>query len=140
MILRVGGVSNVVGDEPFTKRGKRAVVKRRSDSSHEVQVKMEVMNRDQAKTENLFGFDQVPNVSAREGPASGAGTFFLNRAFVQAVRIVFQINRSDLGKGGAVPGKSRGEHTVKHVDSSGDHFDDLGRRSEAHGVPRSLRG
>ena len=74
---------------------------------------MEVMNRDQPKTENLFGFDQVPNISAREGPASGAGTFFLNWAGVQTVGIVFQVNCSDLGEGGAVPGKSRGEQTCR---------------------------
>ena len=72
-------VPHIVGDELSAKRSERIVIERRSDSIHEVQVEVEVMDGDQAKSENFFGFDQVPDVSARECPASAAGALFFNR-------------------------------------------------------------
>ena len=86
--LVLGAVSNIAGDEPLAKSRKRAFIERRSNSMHEVQIEMEVMHRDQAKAEDFFRFGQVPDVSAREGPASGAGTVFFDRTLVETVGVV----------------------------------------------------
>src|SRR4029077_20417394 len=71
---------------------------------------------------------------------SGKGTFFFDWAFVEAVGVVLQVNRSDFGERRAVPGESRWEHTIKHVSSSCDHLHDLSRSPEAHGVARPHGG
>src|ERR1700676_1945749 len=101
--LIFSAMPNVVGDEPFAKGRKRTVIKRRSDSMHQVEVKMEVMNCDQAKTENFFRFDQVADISAGKVPASGTGTLFFNRAFVETVGGVLQVDCSDFGECGTDP-------------------------------------
>ena len=89
---------------------------------HEVQVEMEVVGRDQTKTEDFFRFDQVADVSARKAPASGTGTLFFNRALVETIGVVFQVDGADFGEGCAVPRESSWEYAVKHVYSAGDHF------------------
>src|ERR1700730_1481261 len=101
---------------------------------------MEVMDCNQAKTENFFRFDQVANVSAGKGPASGASTFFFDWAFVETVGVVLQVDRSDFGECRAASGEPRREHTIKHVYSSSDHLHNLRRGREPHGVARRLGG
>ena len=72
-------VPDVLADKPLTKGGKCSVFKCLSDPSHEVQIEMQVMHRDQAKTENFFRLDQVADVSAGKGPASEASALLFDR-------------------------------------------------------------
>src|SRR5438128_2324247 len=51
--------------------------------SHQVEIEMQIVQRDQAKSENLFGLDEMPNVAARELGARIARAVLFNRIFIE---------------------------------------------------------
>ena len=102
----------------------------------EAEVEMEVVDREQAQTEDFLGFHQVAQVGAGEIFAGVALAAFLDRGGVLGERGVFEIEGSAGGEGGAVAGEAGGENAVEHIHTAGDHFEDLRRGAEAHGVAR----
>jgi len=49
---------------------------------HQIQIKMQVMQRDQAKTKNFFCLDKVSNVATRKFTTGIARAVFLDRILV----------------------------------------------------------
>ena len=49
------------------------------------------MHCNEAKTEYLLRFDQVPNVTARKIPTCGTGTLFFDWTFVETVGVIFEL-------------------------------------------------
>ena len=50
---------------------------------HQIQIKMQVMQRDQAKAKNFFRLDEVSNVATRKFTTGIARAVFFDRIFVQ---------------------------------------------------------
>src|SRR4029453_16296956 len=70
--------------------------------SHQINVEVQIMQRDQAKSENLFCLDQMTDVSPGEFPTGGTHATFLNRPLVQREFGVFQIERTRRPKCGSI--------------------------------------
>ena len=49
---------------------------------HQVQIKMQIVQRDQAKPENFLRLDEMANVAAREFPAGGTRAVFFDGPFI----------------------------------------------------------
>ena len=49
---------------------------------HQVQIKMQIVQRDQTKPENFLRLDEMANVAAREFPAGGTRAVFFDGPFV----------------------------------------------------------
>ncbi len=56
---------------------------------HQVQIKMQIVQRDQAKPENFFRLDEMANVAARKFPAGVDTRSFLRSAFCPARTLRF---------------------------------------------------
>ena len=62
-----------------------------SDLSHQVQIEVQVVECEQAESEDFIGLHEVPQVGAREGAACGALAPLLNRQIGEPVRGVFEV-------------------------------------------------
>src|SRR4029077_11972475 len=51
--------------------------------AHQVQIKMQIVERDQTKPENFFSLDEMANVAAHECSAGGTRAVFFDGPFVQ---------------------------------------------------------
>ena len=100
-------VFNVVGNKPLSKLWKCTIIYRVSDLLCQVQVKIEIVHCNEAKAEYLLRFDQVTNVTARKSPTCRTSTLFFDWTFVETVGVIFQVDCTEPGKRGAVPGKTR---------------------------------
>ena len=128
------GACGVVRDEIFPEILKSPGENVFPGGSGESDIKVQVVNTDEAEAENFLRFDQMPEIGAGEIPARIAATSFLDRRAVFRVGGIFEIDRPSGGKGGAISRQPGGKHTIKHIHPASDHFDDLGRGSQAHRV------
>ena len=95
---------------------------------------MEVVDTDESESKNFLCLHKMAKVGAREILARIAVTALLDRGTVFRVGGIFEINCPTRSECGAIPRQSGGKDAVKHIDSASDHFDDLGRGSQAHCV------
>ena len=51
---------------------------------HQIQIKMQIVQRDQAKPENFLRLDEMANVAARKFPAGRTRAVFFDRTFCPA--------------------------------------------------------
>ena len=97
---------------------------------------MQVMQCDQAKPENFFRLDEMPDVTARKFTAGVADAVFFNGILVQDELCVFQIDRACRSEGRSISGESCRQDAIEHVHPTRDQLQQLGRRTEPHGVTR----
>src|SRR6516165_7057966 len=76
-------------DELLAKLIERTAFDFTARTAHQIQIKMQIMQRDQAKPENLFRLDQVTDVTARKFAAGFARAVLFYRTFVQRELCVF---------------------------------------------------
>ena len=100
----------------------------------EVEVEVEVVDGDEAEAEDFLCFDEVAEVGAGKVAAGVAFATRFDGGGVFSEWGVFEVQCAGGGKGGAVAGEASGEDAVEHVNAACDHFDDLRRGAEAHGV------
>ena len=56
---------------------------------HQVEIEMQIVQRDQAKSEDLLGLDEMPNVTTRESQARGTSAIFFDRTLVPRKICIF---------------------------------------------------
>jgi hypothetical protein len=56
---------------------------------HQIQIEVQIVQRDQAKPENFLSLNEMANVAAREFPAGGTRAVFFNGSFVSRELGVF---------------------------------------------------
>ena len=67
----------------------RSALNFRASSTHQVQIRMQIVHGNQAKPEDFFRLVQMTNVAAREFRAGGTRAVFFDRPFVQRELRVF---------------------------------------------------
>src|SRR5205809_3061045 len=97
----------IVCHEAFSKFAEGRVLNFFSRLPHQFEIKIEIMQRDQTQTKNLFRLDEVTDVAAREFPARGASAVFLDRSLVQRELRILQIDCAGSSKRSSVACKSR---------------------------------
>ena len=63
-LARILFISRVIRDEVCPELHKGSVAQGVANLLHEVQVKIEVVDRDQAEAEDFFGFDEVTDIAS----------------------------------------------------------------------------
>jgi len=86
------------------------------------------------QTENLFRFDQMPDVTPRKVRAGVTRAIFLDRPFLESEFGILQVECTSRGKSSAITGQARRQHAIKQVDPARDHLEQLRRRAQAHCV------
>ena len=94
---------------------------------------MQIVEGKQPQSEHFPGAEQVANVGSGESSDMRVGGF-AERAGVLGVDEVFDVKGAVEREGHAVAGHPGGHHAVEHVDSAGDHFQNLRGGAEAHRV------
>src|SRR5206468_11997526 len=74
----------------------------RARSIHQVQIKMQIVQRDQAQPEDFFGLNEMADISASEFTTGWTWAVFFDWALVERKLCVFQIDRTACGKRGSV--------------------------------------
>jgi hypothetical protein len=69
----------VAADEVLPEFRETSILDRSAGALHKVEIEMEVVNTEETQPENLFRFQQMPNVSARITAARFAGASFVHR-------------------------------------------------------------
>src|SRR4051794_21722712 len=77
-------VTDPVSPNEFpTQHFERSRFNRFSRLTHQIEIEMQVVQRNQAQSENFLRLDQVPNVAARKFRADRTGAALLDRTFLQ---------------------------------------------------------
>src|SRR6266404_925593 len=93
----------VVRNELAAKLVKRAFVDLVLGLAHQIEIKMQIVQRDQAQPENLFGFNQMADITTTEFTATGAVATVFDRPLIPRKLRVFQIESAGRSKRGAIP-------------------------------------
>ena len=96
---------------------------------------MQIVEGKQPQSEDFPGPEQVAEVGARE-PGDVRMRRLAKRPRVLGMDEVLDVQRAVEREGHAVAGHAGGHHAVEHVHAAADHFQNLRRRAEAHGVAR----
>src|SRR6266487_1031786 len=76
-------------------------------SIHQVQIKMQVVQRDQPQSEDFFGLYEMANISASKFTTGWTFAVFFDWALVERELGVFQIGRTTCGKRGSIARQAR---------------------------------
>ncbi len=106
---------------------------------HEAEIKVEVMEGEDALGNDFSGAEAVAEEGAREASDVGVGVSGEGGG-VELELLIFDVNGAIWGEGLAVTSAAGGVNAVEHIDSLGDHLEKLGGRAEAHGVARFILG
>src|SRR5882724_10404636 len=74
----------------------------RAGPIHQVQIKMQVVQRDQPQSEDFFGLYEMANISASKFTTGWTFAVFFDWALVERKLGVFQIGRTTCGKRGSI--------------------------------------
>ena len=91
---------------------------------------MEVVERYQAQSQNLFRLNEMPNITTTEFPAGSANAIFFDRSSILGVLRVFQIERSGRSKCCPIARETCGQDAIEHVDPTPDHLEQLWWRAD----------
>jgi hypothetical protein len=69
-------------NESFTELIECPAFNFRARPAHQIQIKMQIVQRDQTKPENFLRLDEMANVATREFPAGGTRAVFFDGPFV----------------------------------------------------------
>ena len=105
-----------------------------ADLSHELEIEMEVVKGHEPEAEEFTGFEEVPEVGSTKGAAGGANAALFDGSLGVGMDCIAEIEGPVGGVGGAVAGDACGQDAVEHINAPGNHFDQLRRRSQAHGI------
>src|SRR5260370_37684927 len=72
----------------------------------------------------------MPNVCSSELLTGRTFAALLDRSRVGAVRVIFEVHCTASGKGSTIAGQASWQNAVEHVNTAGDHLDDLWRGAE----------
>src|SRR5262245_34902236 len=100
---------------------------------------MQVVQRDQPKTENFFRLDEMANIAAHEFPARRTSAVFFYGPFVEGEFCVLKIESARGRECSAISSEACRQHTIEHVHSPRDHLQHLRRRAESHRVTWLVR-
>src|ERR1700733_11362300 len=91
LALTLFAVDTIPGDKLLPEARKRSPLDLSSHALQEMEVEVQVVERDQTQAQNLLGFDEVAQVAARELAAGRAGAAFFNRALIVGEGRIFEI-------------------------------------------------
>ena len=140
----LGGKREIIAfplcEQPLGGAGERGGLDRRAQRPHQLLVVVQVVQRVQARAEDLVRFLQVVEIGAREMAAGVAGALRVERARVVAMARIADLEIAVAGEEPAVTRVARRQHAVEEVDARRDRLDQIFRRAHAHQVARPLFG
>src|SRR5437588_6245611 len=126
----------LVRNDLAAKLVERAFVDPVARLAHQIEIKMQIVQRDQAQPENFLGFNQMADVTATEFTATGAVAIVFDRPLIPRKLRVFQIERAGRSERGAISRESRWQYTIEHIHPARYHFQQLRWGAEPHSVTR----
>ena len=79
----------VVGNKTFSKLIEAATLNLLPGLAHQIEIKMQIMQRDQAEPKNFFRFDKMPDVTTRKLATPIAATIFFDWPFIECELGIF---------------------------------------------------
>ena len=101
---------------------------------HQLQVVVEVVNRQQPRAQRLAALHEVVQVGAGEAAAGGARASGVEGRVDIAVHAARDPHAPGGREGGALPRQASRQHAVEHVDPAPHRHQQVGRRADTHQV------
>ena len=118
----------------------RPCLKRVAHLLHDLKVEGEVVDRVEARAEDLAYLVEMMQIGAREVATRVAVAARIKRTQIVAVTAVLELHVAETGEEPAVARIAGGHHAVEHVDALGDAGHEVLGRAHAHQVARTVVG
>src|SRR5260370_25442878 len=105
----------IVRNKLFSKLVECALIDLIPRLPHQIEIKMQIVQRDQAQPENFLGFNQMADVTATKFTATHAVAIVFDRPLISRKLRVFQLERAGGSKRGSIPRYSRWQSAIEHV-------------------------
>ena len=79
----------VVGNKAFSKFVERSIVDLLARTPHQIEIKMQIVQRDQAEPKNFFRFNKMPDVTTRKLATRIAAAIFFDWPFIECELGIF---------------------------------------------------
>ena len=118
-------------------RGVAPRLDRRAGAAHEVEVVVQVVDREEPRPERLAALEEVVQVRPRPGPAGEARAGGVERLVREPVVAAGEPDAPRRGEGRPLPRHRGGKDAVEHVDALADRLEEIRRGADAHEVARA---
>src|SRR5437764_3324936 len=131
--------SSVVAREPIAApRADRSGDDGGASVTHQANEEMYIVQRQQAKPEDLVRDEEVADVRSRKAAACGTVARAVQRTRIRAELGALDVEAAVAGKGGAVASHPRRRHAIKEIDAAEDTFHQIFRKPDSHQIARTV--